>query len=161
VAEGLLNEESAATIMRVLESERGMSRTINDGAVSDDEESGPAAPAHVSMRMTKEELKVELDRRTALLREGAVEGLDTDQWRVFCHIIEVLTSGERYLRLLVQASAGTGKSFLLSTVACIHITIVDCLCAMQLAIIVSSFRRSSFTASSTTSRRKPLHRRGM
>ena len=87
-----------------------MSRTINDGAVSDDEESGPAAPAHTSLKMTKEELKVELDRRTALLQEGAVEGLDTDQWRVFCYIVEVLTSGNRYLRLLVQASAGTGKS---------------------------------------------------
>ena len=107
--EGLLTQESAATIMRVIESERGMSRTINDG-VESDEETGPAAPAHTSLKMTKEELKVELDRRTALLREGAVEGLGTDQWRVFCHIIEVLTSGERYLRLLVQASAGTGGS---------------------------------------------------
>ena len=106
----LLSEESAATIMRVIESERGMSRTINDGAVSDDEESGPAAPAHTSLKMTKDELQVELDRRIALLQEGAVDGLGTDQWRVFCHIIEVLTSGERYLRLLVQASAGTGGS---------------------------------------------------
>ena len=109
VNEGLLTEESAATIMRVIESERGMSRTINDGVVSD-EETGPAAPAHTSLKMTKEELQVELDRRTALLQEGAVEGLDTDQWRVFCYIKNVLTSGNRYLRLLVQASAGTGKS---------------------------------------------------
>ena len=99
-----------------------MSRTINDGVESDDEESGPAAPAHTSLKMTKEELKVELDRRTALLQEGAVEGLDTDQWRVFCYIVEVLTSGNRYLRLLVQASAGTGKSFLLSTVAYIVVS---------------------------------------
>ena len=44
-----------------------------------------------------------------------MEGI-TDQWRVFSHIIDVLAGGERYLRLLVQASAGTGKSFLLSTV---------------------------------------------
>ena len=108
VQEGLLSDESAATIMRVIESERGMSRTINDGVESDDEESGPAAPAHTSLKMTKDELQVELDRRIALLQEGAVDGLGTDQWRVFCHIIEVLTSGERYLRLLVQASAGTG-----------------------------------------------------
>ena len=85
-----------------------MSTTVNDMIDSDDEEPGPAAPAHVSRRMTKEEMRTELDRRTALLQEGAVEGLDTDQWRVFCHIIEVLTGGERYLRLLVQASAGTG-----------------------------------------------------
>ena len=110
IDKGLLTPESAVTIMRVIESERGMSRTINDGVESDDEESGPAAPAHTSLKMTKEELKVELDRRTALLQEGAVDGLGTDQWRVFCYIIEVLTSGDRYLRLLMQASAGTGKS---------------------------------------------------
>ena len=109
VNEGLLTEESAATIMRVIESERGMSRTINDG-VESDKETGPAAPAHTSLKMTKEELQVELDRRIALLQEGAVDGLGTDQWRVYCHIIETLTGGERYLRLLVQASAGTGKS---------------------------------------------------
>ena len=60
--------------------------------------------------MKKDELQVELDRRIALLQEGPVDGLGTDQWRVFCHIIEVLTSGDRYLRLLVQASAGTGNS---------------------------------------------------
>ena len=106
----LLSEESAATILRVIESERRMSKTINDGVESDDEEPGPAAPAHGSRRMTKEELRTELDRRTALLQEGAVEGLDTDQWRVYCHIINTLTGGERYLRLLVQASAGTGDS---------------------------------------------------
>ena len=139
VTEGLLTEESAATIMRVIESERGMSRTINDGAVSDDEESGPAAPAHTSLKMTKEELQVELDRRTALLQEGAVDGLGTDQWRVFCHIIEVLTSGDRYLRLLVQASAGTGKSFLLSTVACSSC----CVCRQYCSLLLC---RSSSTA---------------
>ena len=132
-----------------------MSRTINDGAVSDDEESGPAAPAHTSLKMTKEELKVELDRRTALLREGAVEGLDADQWRVFCYIVEVLTSGNRYLRLLVQASAGTGKSFLLSTVAC-----SSCCVCMQYCDCSLLLCRSSSTASSTTSKRKPPRRRG-
>ena len=79
VEEGLLTEESAATIMRVIESERGMSTTINEGVVSDDDESGPAAPAHASRRMTKEELRAELDRRMGLLQEWAVEGI-TDQW---------------------------------------------------------------------------------
>ena len=58
VQEGLLSDESAATIMRVIESERGMSRTINDGVESDDEEPGPAAPAHTSLKMTKEELRL-------------------------------------------------------------------------------------------------------
>ena len=39
----------------------------------------------------------------------------TDQWRVYTHIVESITAGTP-LRLLVQASAGTGKSFLLTTV---------------------------------------------
>ena len=39
----------------------------------------------------------------------------TDQFRVYQHIVQCLETGE-YLRLMVQASAGTGKSFLLNTV---------------------------------------------
>ena len=38
----------------------------------------------------------------------------TGQWRVYSQIVEALIAGAP-LRLLVQASAGTGKSFLLTT----------------------------------------------
>jgi len=113
IDKGLLTPESAVTIMRVIESERGMSGTINDVDIDND---APAeAPAHMSRRLTMVEMQAELEKRIGQLQEGAVEGI-TDQWRVFSHVVAVLTGGERYLRLLVQASAGTGKSFLLSTV---------------------------------------------
>ena len=115
VEKSVLTEEAAAVIMRVIESERGLSRTINVGAGEDEEAPADAPVAHTSLRLTMAEMKAELEKRMGLLQEGAVEGI-TDQWRVFSYIIEVLTGGERYLRLFVQASAGTGKSFLLSTV---------------------------------------------
>ena len=44
VEKGLLTAESAALIMRVIESERGMSRTINDREEEDADEPAAAAP---------------------------------------------------------------------------------------------------------------------
>ena len=41
---------------------------------------------------------------------------ETDQWRVYSFITRRLEQNEP-LRLIVQASAGTGKSFLLTTVS--------------------------------------------
>ena len=78
VEEGILTAESAALIMRVIESERGMSRTINDGEDEDVDEPA-AAPARTSLRMTRAEMKEELDKRMGQLQEGLVEGI-TDQW---------------------------------------------------------------------------------
>ncbi len=42
-------------------------------------------------------------------------GLLTDQWRVYDEIVSTLTRNAAPLRLFMQASAGTGKSFLLET----------------------------------------------
>ena len=39
----------------------------------------------------------------------------TDQWRVYTEAIEVLQAGRKPLRMCIQASAGTGKSFLIET----------------------------------------------
>ena len=49
------------------------------------------------------------------MQEGRAEGATTDQYRVYSHIIQCIQNGQ-FLRLMVQASAGTGKSFLLNTV---------------------------------------------
>ena len=43
------------------------------------------------------------------------EGAATDQWRVYAEIVEALTSNSDPLRYFLQASAGTGKSFVLET----------------------------------------------
>ena len=50
------------------------------------------------------------------MKSGGEEGVETDQYRVFKFIIEQLEHGEKPLRLMIQASAGTGKSFLLTSV---------------------------------------------
>ena len=54
---------------------------------------------------TLAEMEKELEKREALMKAGG-EGV-TDQWRVYNHIIDSIRLGEP-LRLMVQASAGTG-----------------------------------------------------
>ena len=49
------------------------------------------------------------------MQAGGPEGCITDQWRVYQHIVSQLQTGPP-IRLMVQASAGTGKSYLLSTI---------------------------------------------
>ena len=50
------------------------------------------------------------------MQEGtSPDGTVTDQWRVYSEAIAVLGSNAKPLRLVLQASAGTGKSFLLET----------------------------------------------
>ena len=65
---------------------------------------------------TDDELRVELLKRERMMQEGASpDGTVTDQWRVYSEAIAVLGSNDKPLRLVLQASAGTGKSFLLET----------------------------------------------
>ena len=52
---------------------------------------------------------MELGLREKNMQSGAPEGGITDQWRVYQHVIAQLQSGPP-LRLMVQASAGTGIS---------------------------------------------------
>ena len=49
------------------------------------------------------------------MRAGGSPDRETDQWRVYRYVVECMQA-KRYLRLMVQASAGTGKSFLLTTI---------------------------------------------
>jgi RecG-like helicase len=110
VEEGLLSSDKARNMMSVIEQERSCVRTINE--VSDDE--APTQRETMSTRLSHAEMASELHRREELLKAGENSGV-TDQWRVYAHIVNSLRLGEP-LRLMVQASAGTGKSFLLTTV---------------------------------------------
>ena len=66
--------------------------------------------------MSAAELEDELRRREFLLQQHPSEpGAATDQWRVYSEIVAGLQDEGRLLRIFVQASAGTGKSFLLET----------------------------------------------
>ena len=66
-----------------------------------------------STRLSHAEMAAELRRREELLKTGS-SGV-TDQWRVYTHIVNSLRLGPP-LRLMVEANAGTGKGFLLTTV---------------------------------------------
>ena len=58
-----------------------------------------------------------LAKREAQMREGGSDEHPTDRWQCYSCIIDKLASDDgRPLRLMIQASAGTGKSFLLTTV---------------------------------------------
>ena len=66
--------------------------------------------------MTELELQAELASREKLMQTlHEQDGAWTDQWRVYTEIVEALTANTAPLRLFLQASAGTGKSFLLET----------------------------------------------
>ena len=101
VEEGLLSSEKARNMMSVIEQERNSVRTINE--ISDDE--APTQRETMSTRLSHTEMAAELHRREELLKAGS-SGV-TDQWRVYTHIVNSLRLGSP-LRLMVQASAGTG-----------------------------------------------------
>jgi hypothetical protein len=52
-------------------------------------------------------MAAELEDREAKLRSGGTDGQETDQWRTYQFIVTELAS-DRPLRLMIQASAGTG-----------------------------------------------------
>ena len=76
-----------------------------------------AATDSENAQMSKAELQEELTTREKLMQKlRDREGVWTDQWRVYQEIITALGANTAPLRLFLQASAGTGKSFLLETV---------------------------------------------
>ena len=68
-------------------------------------EEPPEQREDVCRRLSMADMEKELERREALMRAGG--GAITDQWRVYTHIINSIRLGPP-LRLMVQASAGTG-----------------------------------------------------
>jgi len=112
-AAGLVTQDQADRIMRTIEEERNYTRVVNDvgGAPAD-----PAQPVtSATGKLNPTQLRALLAEREAMMQNGGTGAAPTDQWRVYQHIIGSIAQGA-YLRLMVQASAGTGKSFLLSSV---------------------------------------------
>ena len=85
----------------------GKHRVANLGVEGEDAD----ADGRITDRLSWKDMQAELDKRIAQMESGAAGDGVPDQARVFRHITEKLISGE-YLRLMVQASAGTGASFL-------------------------------------------------
>ena len=98
-------------MIRAIEQERGMVRM---GNVVDGGDIGCGEKNRISHRKSLGELAELLADREKKLQDSTNNGV-TDQWRVYEHIVDCLVNG-RLLRLMVQASAGTGKSFLMTTV---------------------------------------------
>ena len=110
VAAELLTSDKAHSVMQVIEAERGRMRTINE---IDSDSEQPEQREQMSSRLSQLELEAELEKREKMMQAG--KSCITDQWRVYTFIVHSLRTGAP-LRLMVQASAGTGKSFLLTTV---------------------------------------------
>ena len=72
--------------------------------------------------MTMEEMRADLARREELLQAPppnasvAERSRETDQWRVYKEVTAVIGTNAAPARFVTQASAGTGKSFLLETI---------------------------------------------
>ena len=105
VAAGLLTVEKAQQLIRVLEAERSVFTMANEDA----EDTPPPEPT-LSFKMTPEQLAAELTDRESKMQSGVTAGGVTDQWRVYHYVIGCICRGE-YLRLMVQASAGTGHKY--------------------------------------------------
>ena len=105
---GLLSLEEAEMSVKVIEGERGKETLINEPG-----EAGAEAPTDgrgkISERLTREEMQEELDKRVEMMRTGNGGDGVPDQYRVYQFIISELEKGSKFLRLMVQASAGTGK----------------------------------------------------
>ena len=115
IAASLIDEGQALNMIRAIEAERGTASLINDN-LDEPEARGEAPPTDLPLtRLSLEEMRELLHTRERQMQDGGDPAVETDQWRVYRHIVDSLQEG-RYLRLMVQASAGTGKSFLLATV---------------------------------------------
>ena len=100
VAAQLLRSDKADRLIRVLQAERSVFSMANDDA---EDVSDP----HASFMLTPAQMAAELVDREKKMRCGAVAGGVTDQWRCYQYITDCIQRGE-FLRLMVQASAGTG-----------------------------------------------------
>lgn len=103
VAAELLTVEKARQLIRVLEAERSVFSMANDEA-----DDTPPNDTTLSFKMKPEQLAAELQDRENKMQIGATAGGVTDQWRVYQFIVGCICR-KQYLRLMVQASAGTGQ----------------------------------------------------
>ena len=114
----LCDHNAAQVMVRTIEAERGGENIFNErhgvtegeGGVAGEEDDRP-----IATKLNKRQLAELLEERERQMRQGSTDGEPTDQWRVYSEIVQALQSHRR-LRMMIQASAGTGKSFLLTSI---------------------------------------------
>ncbi len=117
VREGHIEEEDKDDYVEVFEKMVNIHRQSNLFGNTSGADAGSTDPDEENRFMSMAELQEELQSREHLMQMlRGEEGQLTDQWRVYQEIISKLDSSRDALRMVVQASAGTGKSFLLETV---------------------------------------------
>ena len=97
----------AERVINVIEQERRGDAYVNDPTDVAASSTDPA-PSSLTTKLSPQQMKDLLTKREGLMRAGRVNDgghQDTDQWRVYSHIIGCIERGE-LLRLMVQASAG-------------------------------------------------------
>jgi hypothetical protein len=112
IEEGLLTLNQAELSIQTIEAERSKQRMAND--VGGDQEDVKQR-GRLSEQLTPKEMDDLLKERVEMMKKCDDDGI-SDQFRVYEYIIGELEKGTKFLRVMVQASAGTGKSFLLTTV---------------------------------------------
>ena len=114
----LCDHHAAQVMVKTIEGERGGEHIFNERHGVTEGEGGAAGEEDdrpIATKLNARQLAELLQHRESLMR-GSPDGQLTDQWRVYSEIIQALASADRRLRMMVQASAGAGKSFLLTTI---------------------------------------------
>ena len=87
VAAGLVSEDQADRIMRVIEQERNFTRVVNDVAAAPDPVAA-ASGAGVTGKLRPAQLAALLAEREAMMQTGGADAAPTDQWRVYSFIVD-------------------------------------------------------------------------
>ena len=114
----LCDHTAAQVMVRTIEAERGGENIFNERHGVTEGEDGAAGEEEdrpIATKLNKRQLAELLEERERQMRQGSSDGEPTDQWRVYSEIVQGLQSARR-LRMMIQASAGTGKSFLLTSI---------------------------------------------
>ena len=114
----LVDEQSAQIMVTAIEAERGGESVVNEHLEAGGGEGGEAGDGdgRPLAKLSARQLVELLHERERLMRQGGgPDGEATDQWRVYSEIVQWLSSA-KCLRMMIQASAGTGKSFLLTSI---------------------------------------------
>ncbi len=115
---GAITREHGKDVLKQIEADRGIVGEVCDGA-----EGGGAEAAGAMLQrepLTKQQLRRQLEDTLAEMERNmkvtkSDDGI-SDQWAVFSYIVTRIDAGE-WVRLVVQADAGAGKSYVLKALS--------------------------------------------